>query len=113
MKALFSATLPLILIAAPGFATVVVSSPTNGETVSTTATYVATSTATTCCKGVASMGVYVDNDLVNASIPLTAGNHHTVVQEWDYCGGSTYTPIAVTVVTQSGVHVTSPVPNST
>jgi hypothetical protein len=66
------------------------------------------------------MGVYVDNVLVktvdgdqlNTSISLTVGSHNTVVQEWDYCGGSTYTPIAVTVVTQSGVYVTSPAPNS-
>lgn len=121
MKALFSATLLLLFIAVPAFATVVVSSPTNGETVGTTATYVATSTTSTCSKGVASMGVYVDNDLVkvvdgdqlNVSIPLTVGNHNTVVQEWDYCGGSTYTPIAVTVATQSGVYVTSPTPNGT
>jgi hypothetical protein len=67
------------------------------------------------------MGVYVDNKLVkvvngdqlDTSISLTLGNHNTVVQEWDYCGGSTYTPIAVTVATQSGVAVTSPAPNST
>jgi hypothetical protein len=82
---------------------------------------VASGATTTCSEGVASMGVYVDNDLVkvvdgyqlNVTIPLTVGNHKTVVQEWDYCGGSTYTPIAVTVATQSGVYVTSPVPNST
>ncbi|MGD0914807.1 MAG: hypothetical protein ABR928_23170 [Terracidiphilus sp.] len=121
MKALSAVSLLALLVAAPAFATVVVNSPTNGETVSTTATYVATSTATTCSRGVASMGVYVDNDLVkvvdgdqlNAAISLTVGNHNTVVQEWDYCGGSTYTPIAVTVATQSGVYVTSPAPNST
>jgi hypothetical protein len=121
MKAVFSVVLLSLFIAAPAFATVVVSSPTNGETVGTTATYVATGTTATCSKGVASMGVYVDNDLVkvvdgnqlNASIPLTVGNHNTVVQEWDFCGDSTFTPIAVTVATQNGVYVTSPAPNST
>lgn len=67
------------------------------------------------------MGVYVDNLLVkvvngselNTAIPLTLGNHETVVQEWDYCGGSTYTAVPVVVATASKVSVTSPAPNST
>jgi phospholipase C len=67
------------------------------------------------------MGVYVDGSLVkvvngnqlNTVIPLAVGNHATVVQEWDYCGGSTYTQIAVTVATQSSVSVVSPISGST
>lgn len=67
------------------------------------------------------MGVYVDNVLIytvngtqlNTNISLTVGSHNTVVQEWDYCGGSTFVPVRVTVATQSGVFVTSPTPNST
>ena len=103
------------------WATVTVSNPFNGETVSTSANYVATASTTTCAKGVASMGVYVDGvlgnvvngDKLNTTVSLTLGSHNTVVQEWDYCGGSTYTPITVIVATQNGVWVTSPLPNST
>lgn len=121
MKTIFYTLLTFSISAVPAWATVTVSSPLNGETVSTSASYVASATTATCSKGVASMGVYVDGDLVkvedgselNATISLTVGSHKTVVQEWDYCGGSTYVPIAVTVATQSGVYVTSPVPNST
>ena len=121
MKTIYYSLLTLFALTPAAWATVTVSSPFNGETVGTSAAYVASGTTATCSRGVASMGIYVDNELVkvvdggqlNTSIPLTVGNHNTVVQEWDYCGGSTYTPIAVTVATQSGVYVTSPVPNST
>jgi len=124
MRFISYSLLTLFAVAPSAWATVTVSSPSNGQTVGTTASYIATST-TTCSRGVASMGVYVDNQLVkvvdantlSTSISLTAGNHQTVVQEWDYCGGSTYTPIAVTVAAtaagQSGVSVTSPAANST
>ena len=67
------------------------------------------------------MGVYVDGVLgnvvngnqMNTTVSLALGSHNTVVQEWDYCGGSTYTPISVIVATQNGVWVASPAPNST
>jgi hypothetical protein len=121
MKTIYYTLLTLFILTPSAWATVSVSSPFNGETVSTSATYVASGATATCSKGVASIGVYVDSELVkvvdgselNTTIPLTVGNHNTVVQEWDYCGGSTYTPIAVMVATQSGVYVTSPAPSST
>ncbi len=122
MKALSYTCLAVFtLLPASVWATVTVSSPSNGETVSASANYVATATATTCSKGVASMGVYVDGVLgnvvngnsMNTTVSLTLGNHSTVVQEWDYCGGSTYAAIAVVVAAQNGVWVTSPVANST
>lgn len=105
----------LLLLGIPAFAGVQVSSPTNGATVASPAKYVASSSSA-CSKGVASMGVYVDNNLIyvangnslNTNITMSAGKHHTVVQEWDYCGGSTYTPVDVTVSTQTGVWVSSP-----
>jgi hypothetical protein len=83
---------------------VYVTSPANNSTVSSPANYVATATSS-CSKGVAAMGVYVNNQLVNVQqgaklntqLALSGGPQHTVVQEWDYCGGSTYTPIDVTV----------------
>jgi len=120
MKSISYSLLALFALTPSAWATVTVSSPFNGETVSTSATYVASST-TTCSQGIASMGVYVDSELVkvvngnqlNTSISFNVGNHNTVVQEWDHCGGSTYTSIAVNAVNQSGVYVTSPIPNST
>jgi hypothetical protein len=111
--------LTILLFAAcaiPGFATVTVNTPANGATVSSPVYYSATATTSTCTKGVASMGLYVDNQLVyvqngaslNTSWPLSPGKYNTVVEEWDYCGGATYTPIAITVSSQTGVWVTSP-----
>ena len=52
----------IAVFAMPAFASVSVSKPSNGQTVSAPANYVATSN-TGCSKGVASMGVYVDNNL--------------------------------------------------
>ncbi len=64
------------------------------------------------------MGIYVDNHLkyvvdgarLNTSLDLPSGNHRTVVQEWDYCGGATKTPVALnaTAGTHSAVYVTTP-----
>lgn len=121
MKAIYCSLFVLFALAPCAWSTVIVSSPSNGETVGTSVNYVASSSTTTCSYGVASTGVYVDNVLVqvvngtqlNVNLSLTPGYHNTVVQEWDYCGGSTFTPIAVTVAAQSGVYVTSPAPNST
>jgi phospholipase C len=117
--------LVLLLFAAPAFANVVITSPTNGQTVSSPVQYVATSTTTTCSKGVAAMGIYVDNVLkytvqgtsLNTTLALSSGSYQTVVEEWDYCGGASYTKISITVSSgspgQTGVVVTSPLPNST
>jgi hypothetical protein len=82
-----------------------VTSPANNATVSSPANYVATATTSTCSKGVASMGIYINNQLtyvvmgskLNTQLILPAGNQHTVVEEWDYCGGASYTPINVKV----------------
>ena len=113
--------LAFLLCAVPSFATVTVTSPTNGAQVSSPVHYVATAT-TTCTKGVASMGIYINNVLsyvtytasLNTSLSFNAGSYSTVVEEWDNCGGATYTPINIIVGTgQTGVFVTSPAPNST
>jgi hypothetical protein len=66
------------------------------------------------------MGIYVDNSLkyvantaqLNTSLSLGAGTHQAAVQEWDYCGGSTSTPISITVNSQAGVAITSPADGS-
>ncbi len=105
----------IAILAAPAFGTVTVNNPSNGETVGSPANYVASST-TGCSKGVATMGVYVDNNLeyvsngdkLNTNLSMSAGSHHTVVEEWDYCGGASYTPIDVTVTAGSGVNVKTP-----
>ena len=110
-----------LLCVVPAYATVTVSSPANGAQVTSPVHYVASGTST-CAKGVASTGIYVNNKLtyvtyspsLNTSLPFSPGSYNTVVEEWDNCGGATYTPIAITVVAGSaGVTVTSPLANST
>jgi hypothetical protein len=121
MKSFYSATLILVTFATPALASVTVSGPANGATVSSPVQYVATATTSTCSKGVASMGVYVNNQLtivqngtsLNTPVSLAPGKYHTVVEEWDYCGGATFTPLVITVTSQAGVFVISPAINST
>jgi len=116
MKTLNSAILLLTSFAVPVFANVVVSSPSNGETVGASVHYVAKATTTDCSRGVASMGVYVDSDLVyvvdgttlDTTLSVNTGKHNTVVEEWDYCGGATFMNLEITSANSPGVHVTSP-----
>jgi len=104
-----------------GFASVAVSSPGNGATVSSPVSYVASASTTSCSRGVASMGIYVNNQLtyvvngtsLNTKLTLSPGSYNTVVEEWDYCGGASFTPVAINVSKQSGVLVSSPANNST
>jgi hypothetical protein len=109
-----------LIFVASGFADVSVSSPSNGATVGSPVTYAATASTSTCSKGVASMGIYVDYQLLkvvngtsmNTSLAVNPGTHNTVVEEWDYCGGATYSSMTITVSAQSGVWVSSPPPSS-
>lgn len=109
-----------LLFAMSAFASVSVSSPSNGATVGSPVSYVASASTSTCSKGVASMGIYVDNQLLkvvdatslNTSLSVSAGKHNTVVEEWDYCGGATYTSMSITVGATSGVRVSSPTSGS-
>jgi phospholipase C len=112
----------LSAISAPAaFAGVTVTTPANGATVQGPVHYAASAT-TSCSKGVASMGIYsapgvlayVSNGAVlNTNLTLSPGTYHTVVEEWDNCGGAGTTPVTITVSGQSGVYVTSPANNST
>jgi len=112
-----------LVVSSPAFANVLVNSPSRNATVSTQTTFIASANTTTCSRGVASMGVYVDNGLryvvngtkLNASVSLTPGKHNAVVQEWDYCGGATKTAVPLTVAGSGngGVVVTLPKPLST
>lgn len=105
----------------PAFATVSVSAPSNGATVSSTVRFSATA-STGCSRGVAAMGVYVDNSLryqvngrsLNTTLPLSPGRHSVAVQEWDFCGSASKVPLALNVTTKlSGVNVLTPVDGST
>ncbi|MFZ0284792.1 MAG: hypothetical protein WAL32_06135 [Terriglobales bacterium] len=110
-----------LIFGAPAWATVNVTSPLNGSTGASPVHYVATASTSTCNKGVASMGIYIDDVLtyvtqgasLNTNLAFSPGSYNTVVEEWDYCGGATYTPVAITVTGQTGVWVTSPKNNST
>jgi hypothetical protein len=83
---------------------VFVTSPASNSRVSSHANYIATATSS-CPKGVAAMGIYVNNNLVqvvngaklNVQLNLATGLQHTVVEEWDNCGGASYAPVDVTV----------------
>jgi len=120
MKNSYFAICAFLILATSALANVSVSSPSNGATVGSPVHYVATASTTTCSKGVASMGIYVNNVLVyvvngtsmNTSWPLAPGTYGTVVEEWDYCGGATFKSLTITVASQTGVWVSSPTNNS-
>ena len=84
---------------------VTVTQPASGATVSSPVHYVASASAGTCAQGVASMCIYVNNALayvvsgaqLNTTLVLKPGAQHTVVQEWDRCGGAAFTTINLTV----------------
>lgn len=121
MRKVLYAALTLLLAAVPALADVTVMSPSNGETVPPSVQFVATANTTTCSKGVASMGIYINNTLkyvvnatsLNTTLSLSPGTYNAVVEEWDYCGGATTTARAITVNSGTGVFVTSPANNST
>src|ERR1700682_934413 len=115
----------VLLCLAMAFATsavagVAVSSPVNGATVGSPVSFAATASTTSCSRGVASMGVYVNDQLtfvvsgasLNTKLPLNPGTYRTMVEEWDYCGGASFTPITINVASQSAVWVSSPANNS-
>jgi hypothetical protein len=122
MKCFTTALLTLTFaVSAPAFATVLVSNPSNGESVGSNVQFVATANTTTCSKGVASMGVYIDGKIeyvhngmsLNTNLSLASGTHRAVVQEWDYCGGSTSSSLGLSVSSAAGVSVSSPISGST
>jgi hypothetical protein len=115
----------LCALAAPAaVASVTVTEPANGATITGSVQYIASATSSTCSKGVSSMGIYtapgvlayvVNGDKLNTSLSLSPATYDTVVEEWDECGGATTTPITITVKSggSSGVSVSSPANNST
>jgi hypothetical protein len=106
LKLYYAALLALLPLSAPAYAGVTVKSPTNNSTIPGNARYIATSAPSTrCASGVGATGIYVDDALVytaysaaiDTPISLSAGYHHTVVQEWDNCGGSSIADVNVFV----------------
>src|SRR5215469_16268996 len=100
------------------FAGVSVSSPGNNSTHSSPVHFAASAT-TSCWKGVSAMGIYtapyvlaytISGSSLNTYLKLAAGTYNTEVQEWDNCGGSSKTPIMLTV--SGGTTTTSGVPAS-
>src|SRR6267154_5566330 len=97
----------LLAICAPAaFAGVTVTSPANGASVSGTVAYAASATASSCSKGVATMGIYTapgvlayvsNGSTLKTSLTLSSGTYYTTVEEWDFCGGASTTPIKITV----------------
>jgi len=122
MQKCFFGFVCFVALAVPtAFAGVSVSAPNSGSTVQSPVHYVASSTST-CSKGVASMGIYTasgalayttQGSTLNTNLNLSPGTYHTVVEEWDNCGGATTTPVTITVSNESGVQVTSPTNDST
>lgn len=106
------------------YAGVTVTAPANGSTVAGAVHYVASATTSSCSKGVASVGIYtapgvlayvVNGTSLNTTLSLSPATYDTVVEEWDYCGGASTTPVTITVRSgaASGVSVSSPANNST
>ena len=82
-----------------------VSAPQTNSTVAPTVQYVA-SASTSCARGVSGMGIFTDAGVlayvtagakINTLLTLSPGVYHTVVQEWDNCGGTSVAPVTVTV----------------
>lgn len=121
MRKVLYAFLTLMLAAVPAFATVTVSAPANGEMVGSTVPFYATANTTTCSRGVAAVGVYVDGSLkykvggtvINTTLSLPLGWHTAVLQEWDYCGGATSVSRSVDINNASAVHVSYPANGAT
>ena len=99
-----------ITVTADGSTGVSVSSPANNSTVGSPVTFKATAT-TSCSKGVSSMGIYtapsqlayvVNGASMDYNLSLNPGTYHTVVEEWDGCGGASTTPVTITVGTGGG-----------
>ena len=97
------------------FNTVNVQTPFSGATVSSPVEIKASTSGTP----VFAMQVYVDNQLVyqksasqiDASIPMTGGQHHVIVQSWDTAGGIHRTAADVNVRSEAVV-VSSPAPGA-
>lgn len=116
MKKCLFTTIALLTFSIPSFATVILNSPSNGGSYSTSVPFSASANTGTCSSGVAAMGIYIDNNLqytvngtsLNTSLNVGQGTHNAVVVEWDYCGGATTAQSTISVNAGSGVSVSTP-----
>jgi hypothetical protein len=108
-----------LALATSASASVTVNSPWNNSVNGSPVHYVATANAPTCNQGVASMGIYINHVLkyvvngasLNTKMSLSPGSYNTTVEEWDNCGGASYTAVPITVTNQTGVWVITPANN--
>ena len=99
-----------ITVQAGGSSGVSVSSPANNSTVGSPVHFKASAT-TNCPKGVNSMGIYTapyqlayvtQGASLDHDLSLNPGTYHTVVEEWDGCGGAATTGVTITVTGGTG-----------
>ena len=113
MKPFHRVLFVLLAFTVPAYATVTVTNPAIGAVVTSPVHFAAAATSATCTKGVASMGIYINNKLIyvvggallNTQVALAAGPQHTVVEVWDFCGGATYATRDITVVLSAAATV--------
>jgi hypothetical protein len=123
MKYFSSAILMFLVFAAPAFASVDISSPSNGETVSSP--FALSANASSCSsQQIGSMGYSLDkssdttmvsgSSSVDAQVSASAGTHTVHVKAWGDQGAVCVTDVAVTVsnVTDDVVANTSIVPST-
>jgi hypothetical protein len=88
------------------FAGITITSPGSGSSVQSPVHFIASSSASSCSKGVAAMGVYDNNVLMattdgskmDTHVSLTSGTHsNVVVQYWDFCGNAGKTSMSLKV----------------
>ena len=94
----------------PAFATVTVTKPTNNSTVTSPVQFVATASTTTCSKGVASMGIYVNNKLTYVVVPAPPTVSITASSSTITAGSSTVLTVTATnatSITVTGTNKTS------
>lgn len=84
---------------------VTVASPANNSTVTSPVHFQASATSS-CSKGVSAVGLYPaagqlavvkQGSSLDTNLNLNPGKYTVVAQEWDKCGGSAKTPVALTV----------------
>lgn len=121
------ALMTLLLCNIAAFASVTVSTPTNGSTIGTSVEFVA-SASSDAGLPISSMMIYVDNqsdflvysNSLNTTLSLSPGAHVAVVKSWDSGGNLYSTTVSFTSSTNStspsgstGVTVVSPTPGAT
>jgi hypothetical protein len=115
MKKFIKTAIAAMAMTAAAFAGVTVTSPPNGSTVGSPATFKASATST---KPISSMRIYVDSVSVytvnaasiNTSISMAAGTHSVVVQAWDTAGTVVKSNLSVNV--SAGSPAPSPTPTA-